>query len=96
MVTAGLACGGSDLKQSGESCIASSECDRGLVCDFGREPHVCATMATQNDAGPGEDGGADDGGIDAPIDGRPIDAPVVIDAPVIDAPVIDAVVIDAP
>lgn len=94
------ACGGSDLKQSGESCIASSECDRGLVCDFGREPHVCATMATQNDAAPDEDAGPDDAGLDAPPDGRVIDARV-IDARVIDAPpppdaAIDASLIDAP
>ena len=93
------ACGGADLKRSGESCSASSECDRGLVCDFGREPHVCASTSTQQeDAGPSDDAdvvvidGGPDARLDAPPDGR------VIDAPPLDAPVDAAVdaLIDAP
>jgi hypothetical protein len=94
------ACGGSSLKQTGESCNASSECDRGLVCDFGREPHVCASSSTQNDAAPVDDADVEDAGLDGqidarPIDARPIDAPPPIDAAIDAPPPIDAA-IDAP
>ena len=37
-------CGSTSLKQAGESCVASSECDPGLLCDFGT--HSCAGMST--------------------------------------------------
>jgi hypothetical protein len=54
---------GKDLRAAGEECVASSQCQAGLVCDFGQTPHVCADMTTDPpDAGP------------VPIDGPPIDA----------------------
>jgi hypothetical protein len=87
LIALAVACGGSDLKQAGDSCNASSECASGLVCDFGREPHVCASMSTQQmpDA-PDE---TPDAATDARPDARPdaaIDAPPPVDAPP-DAPV---------
>ncbi|MCX5740956.1 MAG: hypothetical protein NT062_00490 [Proteobacteria bacterium] len=74
------ACGSSSLKHAGESCVASSECDNGLLCDFGG--HVCANTGSLDAFTPPPDGGP----IDAsPVDGRPIDARM-IDAAIDAAP----------
>ncbi len=68
------ACGATNAKRSGESCVASSECDKALLCN---QVHVCAGMGSP-DAGSTP-------GVDAPIshaDGpKPIDAFVPKDAP---------------
>jgi len=98
-----MACGGSSAKQAGETCVASSECGDGLVCDFGQTPAVCASMGTidaaELDADPSLidaaelDAAQTDG--PAPIDARVIDGATPIDAPMIDAPMIDAPLIDA-
>jgi len=72
-----IACSSDAPKQSGEACSASSECDVGLVCDLGVDPHVCAGMGTPPpppgvDAPPAGDGPAidatPDAGVDAAID----------------------------
>ena len=89
-----LGCGGSSLKEAGEPCSASTECAAGLVCDFGRDPHVCATMSTALpdapvepavDAPPTPDAppGAPDARPDAPLPDAPVDA--MVDAPPPDA-----------
>jgi hypothetical protein len=66
-----LSCGGNDLKGNGEACSASSECDVGLVCDLGRDPHVCAGMGTPPPP-PGVDApDIVDAGTDATIDAPP-------------------------
>lgn len=44
------ACADYTLKAQGEECFASSECEQGLLCDFGVTPHVCSP--TQTDASP--------------------------------------------
>jgi len=42
-----VACGGSSgLKAEVEECVASSECDVGLTCNFRETPAVCRTMQT--------------------------------------------------
>lgn len=87
MLAAALAvpsCGSPTPKAQGESCVASSECDVGLVCDFGQEPHVCAGMGTP----PGIDAAEPE--PDAPAE--PIDGPT----PQPDAPTPDAAEPDAP
>ncbi len=43
-------CADYTLKAQGEECFASSECEQGLLCDFGVSPHVCSP--TQTDASP--------------------------------------------
>jgi hypothetical protein len=79
-----IACGSSSLKRTGESCNASSECDTGLICDFG--VHQCAATSSIDAAVPQDDDAAV--GNDAPLvppDARVIDAPP--DAPIeVDAP----------
>ena len=71
-IAIGVACGSVGLKKAGESCKTSSECDDGLVCDLGADPHVCAGMGTPPPP-PGVDAPpADTPGVDAP----PVDAPV--------------------
>jgi hypothetical protein len=76
LATAGVvavACGGGGVKALGEACVSSTECDLGLVCDFGQDPAVCATNSTIQPDAPEEE-------TDAPVD--PPDAPEVpIDAP---------------
>ncbi|HEU0034366.1 MAG TPA: hypothetical protein VFQ53_27275 [Kofleriaceae bacterium] len=70
-------CTSTSVKQSGEECAASSECDRGLLCDFNVTPHVCAGMSSppQPDAPPPPPVDGDvDAGVDAPPD-APVDAP---------------------
>lgn len=90
-----LGCGGTTAKQLGEECVASSECADGLVCDFGRDPHVCASNVSVDAAAIDADDTIDAAELDAAtIDGRTIDA-ATIDARVIDAAVIDAPPIDA-
>lgn len=91
------ACGGRELKAAGEECVATSECDDGLVCDFGQTPAVCAEFTTEPpDAGPPPPDGPP--GIDAPP--NPIDAAapdaMPIDAAPPDAAPPDAMPIDAP
>jgi hypothetical protein len=72
-------CGDRPVKSQGEVCFASTECDEGLVCDFGADPAVCSGMGSgggQADAAPGPvvDGAPD--AIDAGIpDATPFDAP---------------------
>jgi len=46
LAAAASACSGSALKAAGEPCVASSECEQGLACDFGQDPPVCAGMTT--------------------------------------------------
>ena len=82
------ACGGDSLKRAGESCSASSECDTGLLCNFGAEPHTCENMGSLDAAEPTVDAPRthiDAGHVDAkPIDARPIDARPIdaaVDAP---------------
>ena len=97
-----VGCGGGSLKQAGEECVSSSECDVGLVCNLGVSPHVCAATtsvdareldAADVDADPTDAAAVDAATTDGP---RPIDAPTPIDAPAIDAaPPIDAMPIDA-
>jgi len=100
LLVAVAGCGGSDLKASGEPCVASSECGPGLVCDFGQQPAVCAPNATVPpdgplvDAPPPPDGPPPDGLVpDAPppppdAPPPPPDAPPPVDAPPppVDAP----------
>jgi hypothetical protein len=78
-----VACGGGgSLKAAGEVCVASSDCEAGLVCDFGRNPPVCASMGTIPPDGSEVEVDAPDidGGVDAPPDAAvPIDA--AVDAP---------------
>ncbi|HUS69044.1 MAG TPA: hypothetical protein VMZ28_31120 [Kofleriaceae bacterium] len=88
-----VACNERASKGEGEACFASSECGANLVCDFGADPHVCASMGT-----PGDDpgGGADASNVPAP-DADP-NAPDAGATPVFDAappPPIDAAPIDA-
>lgn len=78
-------CGEYSPRAMGEECHASSECEDGLLCDFGVSPHVCSP--TQTDASPIDayvppppDAGPD---IDAPPHpdaGPDIDAATQIDA----------------
>jgi hypothetical protein len=69
------------LKKQGEACESSSECDKGLLCNLGASPPVCAGQGNTMDV---------DAGLDAfvhpPIDGKvKPDVPPPIDA-AIDAP----------
>jgi hypothetical protein len=90
-----VACGGGALKGAGEECVASSECEPGLLCDFGSSPRVCAPTGTQTgqpDAAPSGDAGPvtpRDASVDAPpvmVDAAvPVDAPPPPDAPTVDA-----------
>ncbi|MBP6632811.1 MAG: hypothetical protein KBG28_14245 [Kofleriaceae bacterium] len=86
-VLAAASCGGPSLKAAGEQCSGSSECELGLVCDFGQSPAVCASNTTVPDAAPPRpdaDPAAPDAGIDAapgapdarPDAARPVDAAV--------------------
>ena len=43
-----VACGATSVKREGEPCVASSECDKALLCN--RSTHICAGMGTP-DAG---------------------------------------------
>jgi len=89
-----LGCGGSALKGEGEECVASSECQAGLVCDLGENPSVCRPNLSIDAPVDAPDLDAPD--LDAPdLDAPAVDAPAV-DAPVVDAPVVDAPAIDAP
>jgi hypothetical protein len=36
-------CSSDGLAAAGQPCTASAECGAGLLCDFGKTPHVCAT-----------------------------------------------------
>jgi len=36
------ACSASRDKPEGSTCVTSQECGAGLLCDFGKTPHVCA------------------------------------------------------
>jgi hypothetical protein len=75
------ACGGNSLKKAGESCTASSECDKGLLCDTAQ--HVCAGKGSVDAFVEPIDAPK---GVDAkPIDAKPIDAKP-IDAALPDAP----------
>ena len=105
-----LGCGSSSLRGVGEECVASSQCQAGLVCNLGVEPHVCSMMGqAPPDAPPAEPDAhedipdADPNQPDAPPtpdsppgtpDARPPDARPP-DARLPDAPPIDAM-IDAP
>jgi hypothetical protein len=77
-----VACSGGGLKGAGESCVASSECASGLICDFGHSPAQCAATSTVLPDAPPEPDADGDGGVDAPADAPPdaaIDA--AVDAP---------------
>jgi hypothetical protein len=56
-------CGNRQLKAAGASCVATSECEEGLTCDFGQSPAVCAG---------GQSGGDGDAAV-VPTDGNPTD-----------------------
>jgi hypothetical protein len=60
VVTAG--CGNRQPKAAGAPCVATSECEEGLTCDFGQSPAVCA----------GNQSGGD-GDAAVPTDGNPTD-----------------------
>ncbi len=53
LAAAGAGCKGSSLKGAGEECVASSECQAGLLCDFGQNPPVCAGEGTGDGDGDG-------------------------------------------
>ena len=75
-------CGNAALKRAGQTCSASSECDKGLLCDTGHSPPVCA--------------GTSSGGVDAAAK-MPDAAKATPDAKKTpDAPMIDAAKPDAP
>ena len=77
----GLAgCSDRPVKSEGEECFASSECDTGLLCDFGVDPAVCRSMGSGPGPQPDAGGPVADG---AP--GQP-DAMIIFDAAVFDAP----------
>ena len=59
MVAAG--CGNRQLKAAGAPCVATSECEEGLTCDFGQSPAVCAG---------GQSGGGDAAVV--PLDGNQV------------------------
>lgn len=53
------ACSQRTLKAAGSECVATSQCQEGLTCDFGVDPPVCAESQTgggQIDAAPTTDG----------------------------------------
>ncbi len=59
---------GAGLSPAGGTCTSSEECAAGLICDFGKAPHVCAQMGTlatdlsvpvMGEMGPMPDGGPD-------------------------------------
>jgi hypothetical protein len=74
-------CGDRQLKAAGAPCVATSECEEGLTCDFGQSPAVCAG----GQSGGGEADAAvtpPDGGQVPPVDGAlPPPADAGIDAP---------------
>jgi hypothetical protein len=72
VVLALAACGASNVKRAGESCVASSECDKALLCNL--STHVCAGMGSP-------DAGVDPVDAAMPTDARPLDAFVFKDAP---------------
>ncbi len=39
-------CGDDNLAGVGQPCSSSGECAQGLLCDFGRKPHVCEPQET--------------------------------------------------
>jgi hypothetical protein len=43
-----LGCGDDTLAGLGEPCQSSEDCKSGLLCDFGRSPHVCASTGSQS------------------------------------------------
>ena len=82
------ACGGTSLKAAGEKCVASSECDQGLLCDLAQPTPVCAGS------------GATQPTVDAAVDAHPlidssVDGSVHVDAAAPDAPGSDAAGSDA-
>ncbi len=95
------ACGADELASEGEECVAASQCDFGLVCDFAAEPPVCAPSQSLEppapdadvdvDAGPDQlDGGAGDDELDAELPDAEVPDAEVPDAEVPDAEVPDA------
>ena len=65
-----LAAGGCDstLSGAGGPCSTSEECAAGLLCDFGKKPHVCASMSSvSTDLSATIDGGGD-AALDATTD----------------------------
>jgi hypothetical protein len=84
-------CGNAALKHAGQTCSASSECDKGLLCDTGQNPPVCAgTSSGTSDAAPMPDAAKAKADAKSTPDARKIDAPMI------DAPAIDATPADAP
>jgi hypothetical protein len=58
----------SSLSPAGGPCSTSEECEAGLLCDFGKTPHVCASMSSvTTDLSAALDGGSD-GAADAATD----------------------------
>lgn len=65
------ACSQRSLKAAGSECVATSQCQEGLTCDFGADPPVCADS---------QSGGHPDAAVVTP-DGQPTpDAPAPADA----------------
>jgi len=103
-VFASASCSDYSLKAEGQECYAASECEQGLLCDFGVSPPVCSP--TQTDASvidayvpvpdappeidtlPPPDVSAIDASVDAAVE---IDARVPDALPESDAEVPDAV-----
>ena len=78
------ACGNPAAKKAGESCVSSSECGPGLLCDTAL--HVCAGQSSIDAASSADAPKADARKADAPkADARMLDAFVPKDAPA-DAP----------
>ena len=93
----GVSCGGNALKKNGDTCVASSECAAGLICDTGATPHICSgtsliDAAEEVDAPPITIIDAAGGQHDAPAqaDAKLADAAPPADAAIDAAPAIDA------
>ena len=58
-----LSCAGDSSRRQGESCVATSQCVQGLICD--QVQKVCAMMGSPVDAPVPVDAEEDDASIDA-------------------------------
>lgn len=87
-----VGCGGASLKHAGQTCSASSECDKGLLCDLAQSPPVCAGMGVVQ---PPDAAGNPPDAAKSPPDAKPT-PDAAPDAAPLDAPPVDAPPIDAP
>lgn len=89
-------CGEPAARLAGQTCVGTSECAAGLVCDFGQDPPVCASQGSGTPTIDAAPGAIDAAGIVADAEpGAPDAPPAPIDAAVPDAAVPDAAVPDA-